>query len=71
MALSTDPGNLDPLSSAGTALFEISQLAYDRLLSVDPKSGKILPALASKWEAAGTSVSLTLNRASPAPTAAR
>ncbi len=60
MALSTDPGNLDPLSSAGTALFEISQLAYDRLLSVDPKSGKILPALASKWEAAGTSVSLTL-----------
>jgi peptide/nickel transport system substrate-binding protein len=60
MALNSDPGNLDPLSNAGSALFEISQLAYDRLLAVDPKSGAVRPALASAWKADGTAVTLTL-----------
>ena len=35
MALASDPGNLDPQMAAGSALFTLSQLAYDSLLSVN------------------------------------
>ena len=35
MALASDPGNLDPQSSAGSALFTVTQLAYDTLVSVE------------------------------------
>jgi peptide/nickel transport system substrate-binding protein len=59
MALPTDPGNLDPGSSASTQLFNISQFAYDRLLSIDA-SGAIQPQLAGSWKAAGKTVTLTL-----------
>jgi len=60
MALPTDPGNLDPGSSAGTQLFTISQFAYDRLLAVDAGSGEIQPQLAESWKSAGKTVTLTL-----------
>jgi peptide/nickel transport system substrate-binding protein len=60
MALSSDPGNLDPQSSAATALFTVTQFAYDTLVSVDPAGGEIRPQLAQKWSAQGTTVKLTL-----------
>src|SRR4051794_12959497 len=60
MALKADPGNLDPQSSAASALFTISQLGYDSLVSVDPKSGAIQSQLAKDWKVDGTKVTLTL-----------
>jgi peptide/nickel transport system substrate-binding protein len=60
MALKSDPGNLDPQSSAQSALFTVTQLAYDPLLSVDPKSGAIQSALATKWKEQGKKITLTL-----------
>lgn len=60
LALSADPGNLDPQSSAATALFTVTQFAYDTLVSVDPAGGQIRPQLAQKWSAAGTTVKLTV-----------
>ena len=60
LALSADPGNLDPQSSAATALFTVTQFAYDALVSVDAKGGEIRPQLAEKWSAEGTTVKLTL-----------
>ncbi|WP_422771289.1 ABC transporter substrate-binding protein [Plantactinospora sp. WMMC1484] len=62
MALTADPGNLDPQSSAATALFTVTQLGYDTLVSVDSKSGDIRPQLAEKWSAQGTDVTLTLRK---------
>jgi peptide/nickel transport system substrate-binding protein len=62
MALSADPGNLDPQSSAATALFTVTQFAYDTLVSVDPAGGAIRPQLAETWSAAGTTVKLTLRK---------
>ncbi|GAA1120319.1 ABC transporter substrate-binding protein [Kribbella jejuensis] len=60
MALPTDPGNLDPQSSAASALFTVTQLAYDPLLSVDPANGDIRSGLATKWAVNGRTVTLTL-----------
>lgn len=60
MALASDPGNLDPQSSAGGSLFSISQLAYDRLLNMDPKSGEVVSGLATDWKVDGTTVTFTL-----------
>ncbi len=60
MSLSSDPGNLDPQMAAGSALFTVTQLAYDPLVSVDPESGEIRSALATEWTAEGTTVELTL-----------
>jgi peptide/nickel transport system substrate-binding protein len=60
LALSADPGNLDPQSSAATALFTVTQFAYDTLVSVDPAGGQIRPQLAQKWSAEGTTVKLTV-----------
>jgi len=60
MALPTDPGNLDPQSSAAGALFTVTQLAYDPLLSVDSGNGDIRSGLATKWAVNGKTVTLTL-----------
>lgn len=60
MAVSTDPGNLDPHSSPGAALFSFTQLAYDPLVSVDPESGEIQSQLATEWAIDDTTVTLTL-----------
>jgi peptide/nickel transport system substrate-binding protein len=60
MAMSADPGNLDPQSSAVSALFQVTQLAYDSLLGVDPVSGEIKSGLASAWKVDGNTVTLTL-----------
>ncbi|WP_137295599.1 ABC transporter substrate-binding protein [Nocardioides dongxiaopingii] len=60
MSTSADPGNLDPQMGAGSALFAVTQLAYDPLLSVDEESGEIRSGLATEWSAEGTAVELTL-----------
>src|SRR3954447_3778067 len=59
-ALSSDPGNLDPQMAAGSALFTMSQLAYDSLVSVNADSGAIESQLASDWKVDGTKVTFTL-----------
>ena len=60
MALSSDPGNLDPQMAAGSALFTMSQLAYDSLVSVNAESGAIESQLATDWTVDGSKVSFTL-----------
>lgn len=60
MALKADPGNLDPQSSAASALFTITQLGYDNLVSVDSKTGDIQSQLATDWKVDGKTVTLTL-----------
>ena len=50
MALSADPGNLDPQSSAASALFTMNQFAYDPLVSVNGKTGAIESQLATDME---------------------
>jgi peptide/nickel transport system substrate-binding protein len=60
MALNTDPGNLDPQSSVSSSLFSISQLAYDHLLNLDPKTGEVQAGLASEWKVDGTTVTATI-----------
>src|SRR5262245_10139857 len=53
MALSADPGNLDPQSQATSALFAVSQFAYDALVSVNGKTGEIQSQLAKDWNVDG------------------
>jgi peptide/nickel transport system substrate-binding protein len=60
LGLSSDPGNLDPQKGAGNSLFTVTQFAYDSLLNVEGKTGKIQSALAQSWQVQGTTVSLTL-----------
>jgi peptide/nickel transport system substrate-binding protein len=60
MALASDPGSLDPQMGAGSALFTVSQLAYDSLLSVNAESGAIESQLATDWVVDGTNVTFTL-----------
>lgn len=60
MAFSGDPGNLDPQMSASTAVFSISQLAYDHLLNMDPDDGSIQSGLATDWKVDGKTASFTL-----------
>jgi peptide/nickel transport system substrate-binding protein len=60
MALKADPGNLDPQSSTESALFTVTQMAYDPLLSVNSDTGAIQSGLATKWKEQGKKVTLTL-----------
>lgn len=60
MGFQDDPGNLDPQMSAASAVFSISQLAYDHLLNMDPEDGTIQSGLATDWSVDGKTVSFTL-----------
>ena len=60
LSMVADPGALDPQASAVSALFQLSQFAYDNLLSLD-ENGDIRAQLASEWAIDGTTVTLTLN----------
>jgi peptide/nickel transport system substrate-binding protein len=60
LGLSSDPGSLDPQKGAGTSLYTATQFAYDPLLSVEAKTGKIQSELAKSWQVHGKTVSLTL-----------
>lgn len=57
--LGSDPGSLDPQLSAGSALFDISKLAYDTLVSVDA-DGEVRSQLATEWEVDGTTATLKI-----------
>lgn len=61
MALSADPGNLDPQASAASTTYQMSLLAYDPLVSLD-KSGAIRSQLATSWKDNGKTVTLTLHK---------
>lgn len=58
---SADPGNLDPQASAGSTVFQLTQFAYDNVLSQNAK-GEIQSGLASKWRVAGNKVVLTIRK---------
>ena len=60
MTLAGDPGNLDPQASPSSALVQVSQFAYDSLVSMDPEDGSIQSQLATDWSVDGTEVVLTL-----------
>jgi peptide/nickel transport system substrate-binding protein len=61
MALSADPGALDPQGSASSPLFQVSKFAYDSLVSVDAK-GQVNSGLASKWSVSGTTVTFEIGQ---------
>ena len=60
LSMVADPGALDPQASAVSSLFQLSQFAYDALVSIDEK-GDIQSQLAKEWELDGDTVTLTLN----------
>ncbi|MER7070259.1 ABC transporter substrate-binding protein [Terrabacter sp. NPDC000476] len=59
LALSADPGALDPQGSASSPLFQVSKFAYDTLVSVDAK-GQVTSGLASKWSVDGKTVTFEI-----------
>jgi peptide/nickel transport system substrate-binding protein len=61
MAMSADPGNLDPQASAASNVYQMSYIAYDPLLSVDA-TGKVRSQLATSWQVHGQNVVLTLHK---------
>jgi peptide/nickel transport system substrate-binding protein len=61
LAMSADPGNLDPQASAASNLYQFSYFAYDRLLNVSA-DGKIQSGLASSWQVNGTKTVLTMHK---------
>ncbi|MFC6082714.1 ABC transporter substrate-binding protein [Sphaerisporangium aureirubrum] len=57
--LPADPGALDPQGSAVSALFGMTQFAYDNLVAV-AEDGTILPHLASAWTVDGTTLTFDI-----------
>uniref|UniRef100_UPI0036C5ABC1 ABC transporter substrate-binding protein n=1 Tax=Streptomyces sp. NPDC059568 TaxID=3346868 RepID=UPI0036C5ABC1 len=60
LALTSDPGALDPQMGATGTLFQVNRLAYDSLVSVDDK-GTIKSQLAKSWKFDGTKVTFEIN----------
>ena len=59
LAMSSDPGNLDPQGSTSSNVLQVAGLAYDSLVSINGK-GQIEPQLASAWKVSGKTVTLTM-----------
>ncbi|GAA4557395.1 ABC transporter substrate-binding protein [Planotetraspora kaengkrachanensis] len=57
--LATDPGALDPQGSAVSALFGMTQYAYDNLVAV-AKDGTIKPHLATAWTVEGATLTFDI-----------
>ncbi|MET8144545.1 ABC transporter substrate-binding protein [Sphaerisporangium sp. NPDC005288] len=57
--LAGDPGALDPQGSAVSALFGMTQFAYDNLVAV-AEDGTIRPQLAKSWTVDGTTLTFTI-----------
>ena len=57
-ALSGNPDSLDPHKTSGTLTFQTVKSIYDTLAEPD-MSGKIVPALAEKWEVSGDALTWT------------
>lgn len=59
IALTTDPGNLDPhFTSLGVA-YLVDRFLYDTLVNTNPQ-GKVIPGLATQWKGSNTKVTYTL-----------
>lgn len=61
LAMSSDPGNLDPQASAASNLFQITKFAYDSLIN-PTADGKVISGLAASWKVSGNEVVLTLRK---------
>ena len=61
MALSADPGNLDPQFTSLSVTQQVDWFLYDALVNLDP-SGKMVAGLAEKWEGTTTSAKYTLRK---------
>ncbi|TIC80484.1 ABC transporter substrate-binding protein [Nocardioides sp. GY 10113] len=59
LALTSDPGALDPQGGVTSTLFQLSKLAYDSLVSVDA-DGNVESQLASDWSVDGTTVTFEI-----------
>ncbi|MEQ6900833.1 ABC transporter substrate-binding protein [Nocardioides sp. YIM 152588] len=59
LALSSDPGALDPQGGVTSTLFQLTQFAYDNLVSVDAE-GNVGSQLASDWSVDGTTVTFEI-----------
>lgn len=59
LALAADPGSLDPQLNISSGTFQLTQFAYDPLVSIDDK-GQIHSELATKWNASGTTVTFDI-----------
>jgi len=59
IAMSADPGNLDPQMTALSTTLQVDQFLYDTLLTVDAK-GKLQPRLAGSWDSTATEATFTL-----------
>ena len=60
MSESSDPGALDPQGGVGSALFQLTQFAYDNLVALDDK-GEIQSELAKSWNVDGKTVTFDIN----------
>lgn len=59
LTLSSDPGAMDPQMNINSGMFQMTQFAYDPLVSVDDK-GAVHPQLATSWKVNGTTVTFQL-----------
>lgn len=50
MAITSDIGNLDPVSQSSNDLTQFKNLTYDRLVNENATTGDVEPVLASSWE---------------------
>ena len=59
MAVSTDPGTLDPMLTVLTVARNVDRFLYGRLVE-QQDDGSVIPAIAEKWEATTTEATFTL-----------
>lgn len=59
MAMTSDPGSLDPQMSVSSDLLQLAAFAYDSLLST-AKDGSLVSELAKDWKVDGTTVTMTV-----------
>lgn len=62
LAVTEDPGALDPQGSALAVVQQLGMFSYDNLVNIDIKNGSIHSALASSWKVAGKTTTLTLKK---------
>jgi peptide/nickel transport system substrate-binding protein len=61
MAISADPGNLDPHFTSLSVTQQVDWFMYDSLVNLDP-TGKMVAGLAEKWEGTTTKATYTLRK---------
>jgi peptide/nickel transport system substrate-binding protein len=61
MAVSADPGNLDPHFTSLSVTLQVDAFMYDSLVNLDP-TGKMVAGLAEKWEGTTTKATYTLRK---------